>query len=107
MAQSSNVLALAVAPPRFGDTPIDAADGRGRGFRAYTDAIPFPRGTHMKRLLVLSAALLFSPAVRADAPEVAPKEGKSERIGLFNGKDIDDWEGHKELWSVKDGVIVG
>ena len=35
-----------------------------------------------------------------------PREGKSETIKLFNGKDLDGWEGYKDLWSVKDGVIV-
>ena len=25
---------------------------------------------------------------------------------LFNGKDLDGWEGHKDLWSVQEGVIV-
>jgi hypothetical protein len=27
-------------------------------------------------------------------------------VPLFNGKNLDGWEGHKELWSVQDGVIV-
>ena len=40
------------------------------------------------------------------APVVPPKVGKSETIQLFNGKDLEGWEGHPELWSVKDGVIV-
>ena len=40
------------------------------------------------------------------APEIAPKSGVSEVISLFNGKDFDGWEGHKELWSIKDGVII-
>jgi len=40
------------------------------------------------------------------APIVPPREGKSETIQLFNGKDLDGWEGHPELWSVLDGVIV-
>src|SRR5690606_23886235 len=26
---------------------------------------------------------------------------------LFNGKDLDGWDGNPELWSVEDGVIVG
>jgi hypothetical protein len=58
---------------------------------------------------LLAALLLFTPAVaRADAPEVPPKQGKSERIELFNGKDLDNWDGHKDkYWSIKDGVIVG
>ena len=26
---------------------------------------------------------------------------------LFNGKDLSGWDGNPELWSVKDGVIIG
>ncbi len=40
------------------------------------------------------------------APVVPPREGKSETIKLFNGKNLDGWDGHEHLWSVKDGVIV-
>jgi hypothetical protein len=40
------------------------------------------------------------------APEVPPRQGKSETIKLFNGKNLDGWEGFEDLWSVKDGVIV-
>lgn len=40
------------------------------------------------------------------APVIPPKQGTSETIKLFNGKDLDGWEGHPHLWSVKDGVIV-
>ena len=36
-----------------------------------------------------------------------PREGKSEKIELFNGRDLDGWEGYRDLWSVKEGVIVG
>lgn len=39
-------------------------------------------------------------------PEVPPRQGKSETIRLFNGKDLEGWEGHPHLWSVQDGVIV-
>jgi hypothetical protein len=42
-----------------------------------------------------------------EAPIVAPKEGKSETLQLFNGKNLDGWEGNEKLWSVQDGVIVG
>ena len=35
-----------------------------------------------------------------------PREGKSETIKLFNGRDLTGWKGHEDLWSVKDGVIV-
>jgi hypothetical protein len=61
----------------------------------------------------VAALLTLGLAVSADdkpkpkeAPVVPPRAGKSETIDLFNGKNLDDWEGHKELWSVKDGVIV-
>jgi hypothetical protein len=40
------------------------------------------------------------------APVVPPREGKRETITLFNGKNLDGWEGHEHLWSVQDGVIV-
>lgn len=45
-------------------------------------------------------------AGKKDAPEVPPRKGTSETIKLFNGKDLDGWEGYKDLWSVQDGVIV-
>ncbi|HEY7423180.1 MAG TPA: DUF1080 domain-containing protein [Gemmataceae bacterium] len=41
-----------------------------------------------------------------DAPVVPPRKGESKTIKLFNGKNLDGWEGHKDLWSVQDGVIV-
>src|SRR5213083_1664347 len=62
----------------------------------------------------LAAAAVFAlapgDAVSADkdkpAPEVPPRKGKSEKIQLFNGKNLDGWEGYEDLWSVKEGVIV-
>ena len=48
-----------------------------------------------------------SPSRGEDAPVVPPREGTSETIKLFDGKDLDGWEGHETYWSVKDGVIVG
>jgi hypothetical protein len=58
-----------------------------------------------------AAALLTVPAIAQDkkdeAPVVPPRKGKSETIKLFNGKDLEGWEGFPEYWSVKDGVIVG
>jgi hypothetical protein len=60
-------------------------------------------------VLALSAPLPAQkdkPA-KKPAPEIPPRQGKSETIKLFNGKDLTGWHGHKELWSVHDGVIVG
>ncbi len=45
-------------------------------------------------------------AGKGKAPEIPPREGKSETIKLFNGKDLDGWEGYTDLFSVKDGVII-
>ncbi len=58
------------------------------------------------RLLTVSL-LLIAPAASLAQPLVPPLKGKSEKIDLFNGKDIDDWGGNKKLWSVKEGAIVG
>lgn len=71
-------------------------------------------------LFALSLALVFSASAADDkdkkdkktekkeAPIVEPKKGKTEKVEIFNGKDIDNWVGHKDkYWSVKDGVIIG
>jgi hypothetical protein len=57
---------------------------------------------------VLAAVSDFSFAGGKDkkAPEIPPRKGTSETIHLFNGKDLEGWEGYEDLWSVKDGVIV-
>jgi hypothetical protein len=50
-------------------------------------------------------ALLLAGATLESAH--AGKDGKSETIKLFNGKDLSGWEGYHDLWSVEDGEIVG
>ena len=57
--------------------------------------------------VVLLGALAVADDKKDEAPFVEPRKGKSETIKLFNGKNLDGWEGYTELWSVKDGVIVG
>ena len=52
-------------------------------------------------------ALISISARAADTKLVPPREGKSETIQLFNGKDLDGWVGNMDLWSVQDGEIVG
>jgi hypothetical protein len=72
----------------------------------------------MRRFAVMAAALglggvlVFSGPAPAGkqgktAPEVPPRQGKSETLKLFNGKNLDGWEGYPEYWSVENGVIVG
>ncbi len=71
------------------------------------------KGMHIAGRMAVAVLFTLGLAVLADdkpktAPVVPPRQGKSETIDLFNGKDLDNWEGHKKtLWSVKDGVIVG
>jgi hypothetical protein len=55
--------------------------------------------------LVLGGAWIL--AVTASATPQSEKGKKSETIKLFNGRDLDGWEGHEKHWSVQDGVIVG
>jgi hypothetical protein len=38
---------------------------------------------------------------------IAGKGEKSHEIKLFNGKNLDGWEGYHDLWSVENGEIVG
>jgi hypothetical protein len=62
-------------------------------------------------MILLAAAFSSAPvsagkAGEKKAPEVPPLKGKSETIKLFNGKNLDGWEGYMDLWSVKDGVII-
>ena len=68
------------------------------------------------RTLVLSLTLLAaglapaqdrkSPPPKKEAPVIAPREGKSETVHLFDGKTLAGWEGYQDLWSVQDGEIV-
>ena len=49
-------------------------------------------------LTLVALALLIPSARAADTKIVPPREGKSETIELFNGHDLDGWEGNMELW---------
>jgi hypothetical protein len=61
--------------------------------------------------LVIAAALavVSISIARADSP--APTPAQSSAAGgakeLFNGKDLEGWDGDPALWSVEDGVITG
>jgi uncharacterized protein (TIGR03067 family) len=52
--------------------------------------------------LKLTALLVLCGALAAPAAET--EEGFKS---IFNGKDLSGWEGHAEIWSVKDGAITG
>src|SRR5579871_5627251 len=57
--------------------------------------------------VILSAAAAPAADKPQEAPVVPPLKGQSETIQLFNGKNLDGWEGYSDYWSVQDGVIVG
>ncbi len=43
-----------------------------------------------------------------DAPrELSAKTGANGEVQLFNGQDLTGWDGSPDLWSVKDGAIIG
>src|SRR4051812_37080393 len=74
------------------------------------------RSTLLMNVRVAALAALLGlgggplPGLRADdkpAPVVPPRQGPSERIVLFDGKNLKGWEGHEKYWSVQDGAIVG
>jgi hypothetical protein len=54
----------------------------------------------------LAAGQAKKDVAKKEAPVVPPREGKSEKKHLFDGKSLDGWEGYPDLWSVRDGVIV-
>jgi hypothetical protein len=70
--------------------------------------------TRFSALLVVAGLALLLPLSPGGADEkdtketplILPRKGESKTIKLFNGKNLDGWEGHTALWSVQDGVIV-
>lgn len=52
--------------------------------------------------VLLAAGWPTLPCARAQPPQ-AP----SGFVSLFNGRDLDGWDGDPALWSVQDGAIVG
>jgi hypothetical protein len=62
----------------------------------------------MMRYFALLCCVLLPSVATCQAPDLPPRVGQSETIVLFNGKDLEDWAGHKDkLWSVRDGILVG
>lgn len=66
------------------------------------------------QMIIVTAILWFgAPLLMADDQKkpgevmVPPRQGETKMIELFDGKSLDGWVGYTDLWSVKDGVIVG
>ncbi len=60
-----------------------------------------------KLLLVLSFSALAFAQSQAPLNHLTPQEKTEGFRLLFNGKNLDGWEGDPVRWSVHDGVIVG
>lgn len=58
-------------------------------------------------LLFFSAINLVAQNQKKAAEVVPPRQGETKIIELFDGKSLDGWVGYTDLWSVKDGDIVG
>jgi hypothetical protein len=56
--------------------------------------------------LVAGFATLLPPPLGAGEPIPAPAESPELRP-IFNGRDLEGWDGDPRLWSVRDGVIRG
>jgi hypothetical protein len=63
----------------------------------------------MKCTLVvfLSAAVLRAASGDAAANQLTPAEMQEGYRLLFNGRNLDGWDGDPTLWSISDGAIVG
>lgn len=60
----------------------------------------------LQRFCLASTLLLGAAFLSAAEPVVAPPVPADAQV-LFNGKDLDGWDGDPRLWTVKDGVIHG
>jgi hypothetical protein len=60
-------------------------------------------------MFIVSTAVLAhaADAPQATAPQPTAPPEPAGMVQLFNGKDLDGWDGDQRLWSVKDGVLRG
>jgi hypothetical protein len=76
----------------------------------WTHACPALLTAGMASLLTMAMNVTLAAEkeqAKKETPIVPPREGKSQTIKLFDGKDLTGWHGHNDLWSVEDGAIVG
>ena len=60
-----------------------------------------------RRSLLRGAAAAGLAAVAAPYILPASARGAEEAKPIFNGKDLTDWDGNPDFWSVQDGAITG
>ena len=75
--------------------------------RRQTPLVATVRILGMSALLGLGLSVAGARGADEKAPVVPPREGTTEKVTLFDGKDLEGWEGHEKYWSVRDGAIVG
>jgi hypothetical protein len=56
------------------------------------------------KVFLLTAGLLCAACAFA---QISPDEAKQGFRPIFNGKNLNGWDGDPQLWSVRDGAIVG
>ena len=56
---------------------------------------------------IILALAVASAAIAADQNKLTSEEKKEGYVLLFNGKSLKGWDGDPEIWSVKDGMIIG
>ncbi|MEX0701053.1 MAG: family 16 glycoside hydrolase [Planctomycetales bacterium] len=88
-------LNVAIHHPKFGYALQERMDQLGIDCEVHTDV---RRGTGDWAELTLGFV---------EKHFALPRKGKRETSELFNGKDLSGWIGHKHLWSVENGEIVG
>lgn len=60
-------------------------------------------------LSLAAAAALYAASTSSTAAlnQLTPQEKKEGYVLMFNGRNLDGWDGDPALWSVHDGAIVG
>src|SRR5262245_47752355 len=60
---------------------------------------------HVTAVMFLAASVLLNAAAQPN--QLTPQEKKEGYILLFNGKNIEGWDGDTGRWSVKDDTLIG
>jgi len=62
---------------------------------------------YMIRTLLLASLALIANATFAEELSLKAPAESAELKAIFNGKNLDGWDGDPSMWSVRDGVIHG
>jgi hypothetical protein len=61
----------------------------------------------MRTIVLLGLLVPLAASGAEPMNRLSPQEKREGFILMFNGKNLDGWDGDPAVWSVKDGVIVG